>query len=527
MRKAVIGWIISCCMVSLAAPSFAGVKAETYTVGPFIGGYTFDGVQHIKTRPGFGVRGGYNFTEHFGLEASLGDVVSVFTRDDSHDINVFNYRIDALYHFMPENRLVPFVAAGFGGQTIFFPQQKDRTRGVFDYGAGLKYFLTDTVVLRGDLRNLVFNERVGKESQMIFNYEYNVGVDFVFGGAKPAPAPVVAPPPAPVPPPPAPVPSAKLTANPESVTKGEQSTLAWTSQHATGCAIEPGIGSVASEGNKVVAPAETTTYTLNCSGAGGKASSAATVTVVPKRIKYCMPLHLEFDIDKAVIRTEYHDEVGRVAAFMKRYPTTTAVIDGHTDNVGTPEYNMGLSQRRAQAVVDYLVVKYGIDRSRLSAKGYGFTRPAAPNDTDANKQKNRRIEAMIDCTLMDADEYAKLPNYLCMTLEMEFDTDKADIKLVFRDEIGKLAEYMKKYPDTTATIEGHTDNVGGAVHNMKLSQRRADAVLNYLVEQFGIDRSRLSAKGYGETRPSAYNDSADGRKKNRRIEAVVDCVIKR
>ena len=62
---------------------------------------------------------------------------------------------------------------------------------------------------------------------------------------------------------------------------------------------------------------------------------------------------------------------------------------------------------------------------------------------------------------------------------------------------------------------------------MKLSLKRAENVVNYLVENFGIDRSRLSAKGYGNTRRIAYNTTAEGRQKNRRIDVVIDCVIKK
>jgi len=85
---------------------------------------------------------------------------------------------------------------------------------------------------------------------------------------------------------------------------------------------------------------------------------------------------------------------------------------------------------------------------------------------------------------------------------------------------------MQRYPDNTGVIEGHTDNVGTPEHNMKLSQQRAESVVTYLVDKFGIDRSRLTAKGYGSTRRIAYNTTAEGRQQNRRIDAVIDCVIK-
>jgi OOP family OmpA-OmpF porin len=245
----------------------------------------------------------------------------------------------------------------------------------------------------------------------------------------------------------------------------------------------------------------------------------------PGHYKYCVTLHVEFDIDRAVIRSEYRDEIAKVGDFMKKYPTTTAVIEGHTDNVGSYNHNMELSQRRAESVVNYLVDNFGIDRSRLTAKGYGFTRPIADNATDQGKQQNRRIEAIIDCAF-DVQQITP-PEKLCMSLVIDFDSGRADVKPMYRDEIAKVAEYMKQYPTTTAVIEGHTDNVGDPAQNMKLSQQRAQNVVNYLVQNFGIDASRLSAKGYGSTRRVSYDDTPEGRQKNRRINAVIDCVLKR
>jgi OOP family OmpA-OmpF porin len=251
-----------------------------------------------------------------------------------------------------------------------------------------------------------------------------------------------------------------------------------------------------------------------------------TAEPAPKRMKYCVTLDIEFDINKSDIRPQYNDEVAKVGDFMVKYPTTTAVIEGYADEVGSDELNMQLSQRRAESVVKTLVDKFGIDRTRLAAKGYGKNRPVASNTTDAGKQKNRRIDAVIDCAI-DVKELAAPPERLCMSLNIEFATDSAEIDSRFNDEVNKLGEYMKKYPTTTAAIEGHTDNVGGDELNMKLSQKRAESVVNYLAENFGIERSRLSARGYGSTRRIAYNNTPEGRQTNRRITAVIDCVIKK
>ena len=83
---------------------------------------------------------------------------------------------------------------------------------------------------------------------------------------------------------------------------------------------------------------------------------------------------------------------------------------------------------------------------------------------------------------------------------------------------------MKQYPEAKGVIEGHTDNVGGYDYNMKLSERRAASVRNYLIEKFGIAPDRLSSKGYGYTKPVADNKTKAGRQKNRRMEATFDCV---
>jgi OOP family OmpA-OmpF porin len=113
------------------------------------------------------------------------------------------------------------------------------------------------------------------------------------------------------------------------------------------------------------------------------------------------------------------------------------------------------------------------------------------------------------------------------TLEVLFDFDKATIKGNYSKDIDALGDVMKKYEDLNITIEGHTDNIGTAAYNKKLSQRRADAVKKYLVEKSGIDAKRLTAKGFGLEKPIASNKTKEGRQKNRRVEAAVDYIIKK
>ena len=109
-----------------------------------------------------------------------------------------------------------------------------------------------------------------------------------------------------------------------------------------------------------------------------------------------------------------------------------------------------------------------------------------------------------------------------VTLNIEFDTGKWDIKPKYDNEIKQVADFMKAHPETKVVIQGHTDNVGTEASNIKLSQERADSVKGYLVDKFGIASDRLRAVGYGPNKPIASNDTEEGRQKNRRVEAVVE-----
>ncbi|MEN3045921.1 MAG: OmpA family protein [Candidatus Hydrothermales bacterium] len=99
-----------------------------------------------------------------------------------------------------------------------------------------------------------------------------------------------------------------------------------------------------------------------------------------------------FDFDKADIKPESEPALREIAKFLKENPEIKVYIVGHTDNVGKLEYNMDLSRRRAQSVVEELVKKYGISRDRLKAFGVGPLCPVASNDTEEGRTKNRRVE---------------------------------------------------------------------------------------------------------------------------------------
>ncbi len=108
-------------------------------------------------------------------------------------------------------------------------------------------------------------------------------------------------------------------------------------------------------------------------------------------------LTIQFDPNSTVVKKKYYKELKKIADYLKANPDVKIEVQGHTDRTPTSsyEYNMRLSQKRAEAVKRILVEKFGISPDRIIAKGYGFTRPIAPNDTPEGRAKNRRVEIVV------------------------------------------------------------------------------------------------------------------------------------
>jgi outer membrane protein OmpA-like peptidoglycan-associated protein len=108
-----------------------------------------------------------------------------------------------------------------------------------------------------------------------------------------------------------------------------------------------------------------------------------------------------------------------------------------------------------------------------------------------------------------------------LTLQILFDTDKATITEAGQMELQKAVVFVKKYPGAKIEVEGYTDSVGPDAYNMKLSERRATAVKDYLVEEANVESSKITAVGYGEAKPVVDNKTAAGRAQNRRVEILI------
>lgn len=443
-------------LIAVGTASAAGVEPGAFYLSPIVGGYTFDGKQHLDTQPVGGIRAGYNFTKYLSAEALFDYTRTEGTRSIP-ETDFYRYGADALLHLFPDNRLVPYIAAGYSGMSLDSKDGSKLTRGIFDYGAGVKYFITDAWALRGDFRHLVFRN----DDRSFSNYEYTLGLLYSFGAPKepapvakaepaPAPAPVPEPAPAPAPAPkPEPVPAPVVPpadADHDGVIDAQDrcpDTPAGVQVDANGCPLDSDKDGVAD-------------YLDKCPGT---------------------PAGVQVDTNGCPLDA---DKDG-VADYLDKCPGTPAGVA--VDSNGCPLDSDG------DGVFDYL------DKC-----------PGTPKGTKVNTDGCPELET------------------LTMSLNIQFATGKSDIQHKYDAEIKKVADYMQKYPSVKGVIEGHTDNVGSAASNQKLSQRRAESVREYLVKKYGIAPGRLTAKGYGLSRPVADNATEAGRQQNRRITAVLDSV---
>lgn len=203
---------------------------------------------------------------------------------------------------------------------------------------------------------------------------------------------------------------ATFAAEPSAIEKGASSTLRWSVKDAAKVSITPGVGEVTTmDGSRTVFPAATTTYRLVAEGPGGTAESSATVTVTqpppppaaaPKVTKedFSVVVSRElgdvfFDYDKSDITEAGRGTLTRNADKLKQiladYPSAIVTIEGHCDERGSAEYNLGLGDRRSLSAMDFLK-QLGVPSDRVRTVSYGKERPQC---TDANEdcyQKNRR-----------------------------------------------------------------------------------------------------------------------------------------
>ncbi len=200
-----------------------------------------------------------------------------------------------------------------------------------------------------------------------------------------------------------------FTAEPSTIERGQASVLKWDVKGADSVSINQGLGTVSASGNRSVFPSSTTSYTLTATNAGGSSTESVTVnvtapaavappvtpapsddfgTMVSKLIQ-----DIYFDYDKNEIREDSRAILTKNADALKtifgKFPNNTLTIEGHCDERGSAEYNLGLGDRRATATKEFLT-QLGVSADRLRTISYGKERPTCTEGNESCWSKNRR-----------------------------------------------------------------------------------------------------------------------------------------
>jgi OmpA-OmpF porin, OOP family len=395
-------------------PAIAEIRPGDFSVSPFIGGFLFEGNQDLEHRPVYGLRIGYDYSRNWGVEAVFDYVRTNYKATDS-TTDVFNYRLEGLYYILPGSKLVPFLAAGIGGMSIDSNDDAiDRHRFVLDYGAGLKYSLTERWSLRADVRHVLAFGSVYN------NLEYTLGLSFSFGGPKaravstestlqsPAAASMVQ---APLNLKATAVSNSRIDLGWDAVSGAMRykihrdgsylRTAQTTSEADTGLTADTrycytvsaidGTDTESGSSNEACAVALASAAVPAAVMEEQKKEAAAAIVEKPRELE-----DIHFDFDKFNLKPAARKILDRHAQWLNENKDVvlTIIIEGHCDERGTADYNMALGERRAEEAAKYLI-SLGIDAGRITTISYGFEHPLDPGHNKEAWAKNRRAHFVV------------------------------------------------------------------------------------------------------------------------------------
>lgn len=461
--KKIISLTFAVLIISFVAVAHAEVKAGSVSFTPFVGGYFFERNQNVKDAAIFGLRGGYNFTDNFAMEGMVSFLQTKNENAGDSAQNVYSCSMEGLYHFMPHSRFVPFVALGVGGIHYGYEEPYRVSRLAVDYGAGMKFFITKDIAVRADVRHVIpLNDRYN-------DLMCTLGINFAFGRHN--------------------------TYTDENEIRNE----------------------IKTEKEKSYAQAE---ESLDADRDGisddvDKCPGTPMGTVVDK--EGCPVV----DLKKETLPAD-SDKDG-IPDDADKCPGTPASVV--VDKNGCPPDSDG------DGVPDYL------DKCPNTPSGVTVDKNGCSPDSDADgipdsldKCQDTPAGVKVDkdgCTIVEKVVEPKKEVSQVVTIETvaQFEAGQTAVNKKYYKEIKKVAEYLKEHPETIAWIAGHTDSVekkDNKVKNKKLSMERGESVRKLLITRFGIDKSRLTAVGFGSRKPLAGNDTKEGRKKNRRVQVFIE-----
>lgn len=365
MAKIVFALILAIFIsASLQSPAFAAEITKSpskagslggLSVSSTIGGYFFAGSEQRNATTLYGIKLGYEKIEKavadsLGVEGSFNYFSTDSKRGTGSDTG-YLYRLDATYPFPIGKKWLPFIAVGVGGTIIDAPADTN-SDFLFNYGAGIKYFLENYLALRVDARQLIVYEG----SDYRNNYEIALGVSYYFGK--------------------------------ERVKKTKPLPLLPEMKKIVVLEDEPG------KKEEVVKPAETDASKPAAAVQPVHQTVEALVSLVVKN-EIVKKFSVEFDNNSSKIKPYYFKQLKEIGDILKRSDDVVALIEGHTDVVGKYADNVMLSEQRAQSVQGSLI-KSGVNPNQLFITAHGPAKPIADNATNAGRQKNRRVDIQVE-----------------------------------------------------------------------------------------------------------------------------------
>ncbi|TQV86684.1 OmpA family protein [Aliikangiella coralliicola] len=368
--------IISMAILASSITSFSANSSDEGT-GPFISlgqnYFSFDGDRKLEDENDFYLGLGYQVDENWGVELRFTEVETNNDFGSELDINLWS--VSSLYRYSPRGTSSFFWKAG-AGRYESTPNTADST--AFRLGLGYDFNISKN-----------FSWVVGADTVFAIQHSHAdfvpyTGFEFFFGDTssrKPTPPPQ---------PTPAPV---QQTITKDTDRDGVNddvdrcpSTPAGAKVDSNGCELD-------SDKDGVVDSAD------NCPStpAGAKVDEKGCRIALQENVS--IQLNVKFANNSDAITNDFSQEISKVATFMRQYPDTTVVIEGHTDSRGAASYNQSLSQKRAEAVRNYLISEFNIDSQRVSAVGKGESSPIADNETAEGRAANRRVQAEIKTTV--------------------------------------------------------------------------------------------------------------------------------
>jgi len=321
---------------------------------------------------------GYQIDDKWAVELDY-NMADTDTRDLSPNVSadVSLLSLNGVYRYAPVGQNSLLVKAGLGKYELDAGAAGESTETVLKAGAGYEYYL------QPNLSATFMWDLLYSTDESLIDSMPSIGLKYQFGSvksSKPAKSEPVKQ---------APVKQEPLDSDSDGVANSQDmcaDTPAGVRVNSQGCPFDRDADGVYDYMDECPAtPAGARTDEKGC-----RVQLTETVSI---------DLYVSFPLNSSVIPSEYHDEIKKVADFMRQYPDTEVKLVGHTDSSGAASYNQMLSEKRAGKVGAYLVNQLGVDASRVTSTGEGENQPIASNDTKEGRAKNRRVTAEISATV--------------------------------------------------------------------------------------------------------------------------------